>query len=74
MVLWRATLTVTLFIRLYGHLRGPLTLTPITERLTSELSQPVFVTTDIQTPNLPHAGPNALPTAPPPRPGDEGNE
>ena len=29
---------------IYGHLRGPVTLSPIAERLTVELSLPVFTT------------------------------
>ena len=35
---------MTRSIRLYGHLRGPVTLTPIAERLAVELSLPVFMT------------------------------
>ena len=43
-VLYRATPTVTLGIHLFGYLRGHVTLTPIAERLTMELSPPVFTT------------------------------
>ena len=90
-----------------GHLRGPLTITPITERMTLELSLPIFTTkvcrdSDSNTqPSACGADANplrhrrdfnwfcrgwdsntrpsacrasALLTAPPPRPGDEGNE
>ena len=32
-VIWRATPTVTRYIRLYGHLRGPVTITLVTECL-----------------------------------------
>ena len=45
----------------YGHLRGPLTLTLIAERLSVELSLPVLrlrsAAAGIRTPNLPFAGP-----------------
>ena len=35
-----ATPTATSDIRLYGHLRGPVTYTPVAERLAVELSLP----------------------------------
>ena len=41
-VLYRATPTVTRASVLNGHLRGPVTLTPIAERLAVELSLPAF--------------------------------
>ena len=52
-----------------SHLRGPVTLSPITERLAVELSLSVFTTVAAgnQTPNLPLAGLTPWPTAPPPR-------
>ena len=43
-VLERATPTLTRGIRLLCSLRGPMTLTPIAERLTVELSLHVFTT------------------------------
>ena len=43
-VLLRATRTVTRVIRYNGHLRGPVTLTPIAEREAVELLKPVFTT------------------------------
>ena len=51
-----------------GHPRGPVTLTPIAERLTVELSLPVFtVAAGIRTPNLPLARLTLWPTATPPQ-------
>ena len=52
-----------------GHLRGPVTLTPIVERLAVKQSLPVLwlssVAAGIQTPHLPLAcGANSQPTAP----------
>ena len=41
-VLWRATPTETRDVRLDGHLKGSVTLTPIAQRLSVELSLPVF--------------------------------
>ena len=53
-------LTVTRAYVFNGHLRGPVTLTPIAERLAVELLLPVFTTrsdaAEIRTPNLPLAG------------------
>lgn len=40
MALWRATPTVTGDIRFYGHPLGPVTLTPVVERLTVETFEP----------------------------------
>ena len=50
-----------------GHLRGPVTPTPITERLVVEHSPPVLrlwsIASGIRTPNLPHARRTLWPTA-----------
>ena len=59
-----------LFISVYnGHLRGPVTLTSITERLEVELSLPVCTTKvwDSKSHNLPFAGSILEPIASPPR-------
>ena len=54
-----------------GHRRGPVTRTPITERLAVELPiiflRPRSVATDIRTPNLLLPRSTLKPTAPPPR-------
>ena len=52
-----------------GHLRGPVTLIPVAERLAVELSLHVLksVVAGIWTSILPHARRMRLPTAPPPR-------
>ena len=45
-------------IPIYGHLQGPMTLTPTAKRLAVELSLPVFTTevcrAGIRKPNIPH--------------------
>ena len=54
-----------------GHIQGPVTLTPIAERLAVELSllflQLKSVEPGIRTPNIPLARPTLYPTLPPPR-------
>ena len=58
MALQRATPTVTRGINLHGDLRGPVTLTPVANRLAVELLLPVLTTVadGIRTTNPPMQG------------------
>ena len=43
-VLYHVITTVTRHIRLYGHIRGQMTLTPVAKRLAVELLLPILMT------------------------------
>ena len=67
--MWRNSLCTYVY---NDHLRGPVALTPIAERLAVEVSLPVLrlrsVETGIRTPNIPNVRQTLRTTAPPPRP------